>query len=61
MFTYVVGPRDPMLLGVGLNVTLEVDVVALLDVVRIQRGAQRKGDLRLVCTLACPEKNDKSM
>lgn len=49
MFTYVVGPRDPMLLGVCLNVTLEVDVVALLDVVRIESWAQRKGDLRLVC------------
>lgn len=49
MFTYVVRPGDPMLLGVGLNVTLEVDVVALLDVVRIQRRAERKGHLRLVC------------
>lgn len=41
-------PHDAMLLGIGLDVALEVDVVALLDVVRTQRGAQRQGDLRRI-------------
>lgn len=46
--THVVRPHDAMLLGIGLDVALEVDVVALLDVVRTQRGAQRQGDLRRI-------------
>lgn len=35
------GPADAVLLGVGFNVALEVDVVALFDFVWIQGGAQR--------------------
>lgn len=38
-----------MLLGICLNVALEVDVIAFLDVIRTQCRAQREGDLRGVC------------
>jgi len=41
-------PHDAMLLGIGLDVALEVDVIALLYVVRTQCGAQRQGDLRRI-------------
>lgn len=34
------GPGNAVLLWIGLYVALEVDVVALLDFVRVQRGAQ---------------------
>lgn len=54
-----------MLLGVGPDVALKVDVVTLLDVVRIQCRAERKGNLRLVCVCVWDEWqricNDKSM
>lgn len=49
METYIVRPCYAMLLGICLNVTLEVDVVAFLDVIGTQCGAQREGDLRRVC------------
>lgn len=41
-------PHDAMLLGVGLDVALKVDIVALFNVVRTQGGAQRQGDLRRI-------------
>lgn len=41
-------PRDPMLLRVGSYVALEVDVVSLLDVVSVQRGAQRHRQHRAI-------------
>lgn len=46
--TYVMRPHDAMLLGVGLDVALKVDIVALFNVVRTQGGAQRQGDLRRI-------------
>lgn len=35
-------PRDAMLPWVGAHVALEVHVVAFLDVVRVQRAAERQ-------------------
>ena len=43
------GPGNTVLLGIGLNVALKVDVVALLDFVRIQCGAQGQRHLWGVC------------
>lgn len=38
--THIVEPRHLVRFGIRIDVTLEVDVVALFDVVRIQIGAQ---------------------
>jgi len=38
--TYIMRPCNAMLLGICLNVTLKVNVVAFLDVIGTQCGAQ---------------------
>ncbi len=40
--THVVSPGDVIDGRVRLDVTLEVDVIALLDVFRVQAGAERE-------------------
>lgn len=46
--TYVVVPDEAVHLGVGPHLALKVDVVALLDLVRLEGGAHLDGDERLV-------------
>ncbi len=46
--TYVVPPGDVAGGGVGGDVALEVDVVALLDVLRVEAGAEGEGSHRHV-------------
>ncbi len=47
--THVVSPRDVVGGRVGLDVALEVDVVALLDALRVQAGAERERRRGNVC------------
>lgn len=44
--TYVVLPSDLMMLGIGANFALEVDIVVLLDVIGVQCITQLQLDIR---------------
>lgn len=46
--TYVVVPKDLLDVGIGVDVTLEVHVIVLLDVVGVQVAAHLKRHHRLV-------------
>jgi hypothetical protein len=47
--THVMEPRQLVELWVGLNQALEIDVIALLDIVGVERRAHLERDNRHIC------------